>query len=321
MRLIKIVSIAFFLAVSCYGAVRLYFALTGGFTEARITHEELAYNPMWEGRVLTPHEQAYVKGVLDQPYYYLGKGCQSYVFLSQDGKTVIKFPKYHRFRPQEWIDFFTWIPSVKEYQEQKAIERGLQMKKMFRGWLLGFDALGPETGVIYVHLNKTPDQPQPFTFYDKLGIAHTIDLANHEFMLQKRAVMLESALNTWMEEGNQKKAKEVIDAIVVMVLDEYARGLADNDHALMQNTGIIDDRPIHIDVGQFVRNESVKTRSGYVKGLFNKTFRFQEWLEEQYPALALHLKWRLVAIIGQDYYTMPPYVYRPNFDKLPDTEL
>ena len=60
-----------------------------------------------------------------------------------------------------------------------------------------------------------------------------------------------------------------------MLVSEYRRGFADNDHATVQNTGVLDGRPIHIDVGQFVRNERVKEPRLFHQELFNKTWKFQ----------------------------------------------
>lgn len=321
MRFIKYLCLILFTAAICYGAGRLYYQLTGGFLVSNITNTSLAYDPRWTTRTLEASEQNIVDTALKQDYYYLGKGCQSYVFLSKDGNTVIKFPKYQRFRPQAWIDLLTWIPSVQDYQEGKEQERRHFMEKMFRGWTLGFDPLSHETGVMFVHVNKTPHWSQKMIIHDKLGLTHELELGQMEFMLQKRAVMLDQALHELMKNGDEAQAQLILDRLVAMVMAEYLSGIADNDHALLQNTGVIDGYPIHIDVGQFVRNSSVKKPEGYERGLFNKTYRLHEWLQKEYPNLAEHLKGRVIAVIGPSYYYLPPYVYRPNFDKLPDDGL
>lgn len=320
MRYVKYLLLCLFVAAACYGAGRLYFQLTGGFTIGNITNEALAYDPRWEMPPMTPQESAEVLRVLDQDYYYLGKGCQSYVFASQDGRTVLKFPKYQRFRPQAWINLCTWMPGVSAYQQKKGEFRLLQMEKMFRGWTLGFEELSEESGVIFIHLNKTPEWSHRIVLHDKMGMTHAINLGTKEFMLQKRAVMLDQEIERLMSQGNVQGVEVIIDRILAMIMGEYYRGLADNDHALVQNTGVIDGRPIHIDVGQFIRHREVKSPDKYGKELFNKTYRMHQWLEKKYPPLADHVKSRLVTILGPDYYYFPPYVYRPNFDKLPDDE-
>src|SRR5271156_5010255 len=98
----KIASRLIFLTLfvlSLYGLGRLYFRLTGGFTIANIS-SDFSFQPQWEVRPLLEGEQAEFDKATSQPFYYLGKGCQSYVFASQDGKYVIKFFKYQRYRLQ-----------------------------------------------------------------------------------------------------------------------------------------------------------------------------------------------------------------------------
>lgn len=316
MRTIKYLILCTLLITAFYGAGRLYYRVTGGFTVSNITYPEIAYDARWETTPLTADEKHEVRRALSQDYYYLGKGCQSYVFVSEDAKTVIKFPKYQRFRPQEWVSLFSWVPGIPQYQKERAAFRRGQMEKMFRGWVLGYEDLKSESGVMYVHMNKAPGLPQSLVLHDKMGYTHTINPEQFEFLLQKRAVMLDKTI----EQCSTDEGETLIDRILAMIVSEYYRGLADNDHALVQNTGIVDGRPIHIDVGQFIRNRGVMTPEKHGKELFNKTFRMREWLEEEYPQLAEHLKSRLVTILGVDYYYFPPYVYRPHFGKLPDDD-
>ena len=68
--------------------------------------------------------------------------------------------------------------------------------------------------------------------------------------------------------------------------------------------------------GQFIRHREVKSPDKYVQ----KAFSTQDVpdapvVTKELSSLADHLKSRLVAILGPDYYTFPPYVYRPNFGK------
>ena len=39
-----------------------------------------------------------MNNIFDQKFKYLSKGCQTYVFQSEDKKYVIKFIRYHRYR-------------------------------------------------------------------------------------------------------------------------------------------------------------------------------------------------------------------------------
>lgn len=315
-RLIKIVCLLLIGAALIYGGGRLYYATTGGFLVSNIT-SDLAYDSQWDTHSLGEQEKAEISHALDQEYTYLGKGCQSYVFASRDGNYVIKFIKFQRFYPQKWINLFTFIPSVDRYQQTKKIEKGQNLNKLFQSWKIAYENLQPETGVVYVHLNKSDEWHKSITVRDKIGLTHTIDLDQMEFMVQRRASMLADWLNDLMSKGQVEEAKATIDRLITMLLSEYARGYADNDHAIMQNTGILDGRPIHIDAGQFIYNAIVKDPKVFKQEVYDKTFKLGQWLKKYQPTLIPHLESRLVALIGPEYYQLAPYVHKGDVGKIP----
>lgn len=313
---LKFPLILFGLILVGYGGVRLYYAITGGFTIGNIT-SDLSYDSRWKTHILSATEKILIDQALDQEYHYLGKGCQAYVFASNDGKYVLKFFKYQRFRKQPWIDAFTFIPAINRYQEDKSVSKKNKLDNVFRSWKIAFENLSPETGVFYVHLNKSDDLRKILTVRDKLGLTRQLDLDQMEFLLQHRAEMLCPTIKTMIEQGNEIQGKKLIDRLLTMLLSEYARGFADNDHALMQNTGVWEEAPVHIDVGQFIYNDIVKDPSVYRQELYDKTYKFLLWLKKHDQSLAQHLENRLVAIIGEEYFLKAPYVHKSDVSKIP----
>src|SRR5262249_25386451 len=138
------------------------------------------------------------------------------------------------------------------------------------------------------------------------GQKHLVDLDKMEFCIQRRAELLCKTLLDFKEKNDLPGARNLIHQLLSLILAEYSRGLADNDHALMQNTGVANGKPIHIDVGQFVFNEAVKQPQIFHQELFNKTFKFKIWLNENYPELNEYLEQELKEIIGPEYMTMQP---------------
>lgn len=291
--------------VMIYGGGRLYYRVTGGFTIGNIT-SDLTYDPRWETRPLTADRQHELDSILSQEFTYLGKGCQSYVFQSRDGTAVIKFFKYQRFRPQAWLEYFTFIPAVERYLNHKVEQKRIKRENIFTSWKLAFDELQSETGLLYVHLNKTHHLHKTLLIYDKMGMQHPIDLDQMEFLVQRKAQPLCPYIDDLMNNSDFAGAQRLMSQIITLVLAEYKRGLADNDHALMQNTGVLNGRPIHIDVGQFVRNDAVRTPEVYKQELFSKTFKFRRWLRQEYPPLADDLEEKLRALIGEQFSSMKP---------------
>lgn len=220
-----------------YGAGRLYYYVTAGFTISNIS-SELPYDKRFETKSLTQEEKAEVELALSQNFHYLGKGCQSYVFLSDDGNYVIKFFKYQRFTPQKWLNLFSFIPFVNEYRLGKIEQKRKKLEDIFTSWKLAFDELQRETGLVFVHLNKTNDLNKDLVLFDKMGLSHVLPIDNYEFLIQKRAFMLTDALSDQMESRHIDLAKGLLDNLFNTLLSEYNRGLGDNDHALMQNTGV-----------------------------------------------------------------------------------
>lgn len=293
------------IVVGLYGLGRLYYHLTGGFTIANIT-SDFPFQPQWEVRPLLASEATEFNRAIDQPYHYLGKGCQSYVFASEDGQYVVKFFKYQRYRLQWWLAYLPPLPAIVQYRQEKAEKKWKKINHFVQSWKVAFENLKDETGLIFVHLNKTDNLKKLLTIYDKTGRKHVVDLDQMEFCVQRKAHLLCDVLMEFKSQGNLAGAQALIHQLLTTILSEYARGLADNDHALMQNTGVAQGKPLHIDVGQFVINEAIKEPTIYHQELFTKTYKFKLWLRENYPELGEYLEGELSRIIGSGYTSMQP---------------
>ena len=308
LKSLVIVSISILLI---YGTGRLYYAVTAGFTLSNIT-SDFPYNEKWSTTGLSSIERNQVKQILSQKFSYLGKGCQSYVFASEDGHYVLKFVKYQRFRPQKWLDYFASIPWVDNYRLAKIEKKQKKLDMLFTSWKTAYENLKPETGLVYVHLNKSNDLQQTLTISDKMGFEHKLNMDDMEFLLQKRAKMLCATVTHFVQKGQIAEAKELVDHLLSMILSEYSRGLADNDHALMQNTGAIGTMPVHIDVGQFVIRQDISNPDIYKQELFSKTFKFNKWLDKHHPELGTYLNDKLLQIIGSEMDSMVPQLKNPH---------
>lgn len=267
---------------------------------------DFAFQPQWETRPLLSSEQEEMDQALDQPYYYLAKGCQSYVFSSADGRYVIKFFKYQRYRLQPWLAYFPPLPAVVQYREQKNEKKWKKLDGFVSSWKIAFEHLKDETGLVFVHLNKTSYLNKTLTIYDKIGKKHEVFLDQMEFCIQRKAHLLCETMLDYRNKGDLEGAKKIVDQLICMILSEYSRGLADNDHALMQNTGVAQGRPLHLDVGQFVLNQEVKEPMIFHQEFFTKTYKFKHWLMKHYPELGEYLDNELRQIIGPDYVVMQP---------------
>lgn len=286
-----------------YGTQRLYFEVTGGFTVGNIT-SDFKHDSRWDTQPLNPEEQQKIGQILAQPYYYLGKGCQSYVFASDDGKYVIKFFKYQHYRQKPWVDLFAFIEPVAQFREKSMAKKKRLFDGFFTSWKIGYEHLQDETGIVYVQLNKTDDLNQQIKIYDKMGMEHVLDSAKMEFLVQKRADMLCPTISQFMANGEEVQAKQLLTDLVNMIVSEYRRGIVDKDHALMQNTGVYQGRPMHVDVGQFVFEERILNPEISNQELFNQTYKLRLWLQQEHPSLVAHLDNELTGVMGDQFYQL-----------------
>lgn len=297
------------IASGLWGVGRLYFSLTDGFLVSNIV-SALPREPGRETRPLSAGEEEELARALAQPYHYLGKGCQSYVFESEDGRYVVKFFKYQRFRPQAWLKALSFFPPIERLLEEKQVRKQKKLGLFMQAWKVAFDELKEESGLVAVHLNKSDHLRVDFTLYDKLGFKHTVPADSLEFLIQRKADRLIPWIEREMASGASGKVKILLDDLIQTLVAEYRRGLSDNDHALMQNTGVYRERPLHIDVGQFTRNARFADPAVWHQELYNKTYQFRLWLLKAYPQLGEHLTLELQEAIGSDWSAMKPYFGR-----------
>ncbi len=269
------------LGIAFYFTQQFCLKQTDEFTIAKIC-SNLPFEEKWETRPLSQQQQTEVLHILDQKFHYLASGGQCYAFLSSDGQSVLKFFKHDRRLPAKW-----YPESVKKRQKkQRKLERD------FNSYKLAFEELQDETGLLYVHLNKTRHLKQTVTLVDKLGIEHKLDLDTKEFVLQKKAELIYPYLQRLMQKGDLIQAKRVIDTLLEVIVARCQKGIFDEDAHIHRNFGFIPEslRAVILDVGRFKKDSSRSQPEVYLKDVAAITIRFQTWLNENYPPLALYLE-------------------------------
>lgn len=267
-----------------YGVGRLYYILTDGFTVGNMT-AEFPYHPEWETLPLNAGEASLLDSALSQPYSYLGKGCQAYVFESEDGHYVAKFFKYQRFRLKPWEAYLPSFPFVDEYRNKKIQKKQRKLEGFLFSWVVAFNHLKNETGLIYVHLNKTNNLKKVLPIRDKLGFEHKINLDDYQFCIQRKAELLSTALLKLRKNDDRASAIRLVNQVLALLLSDYSKGFIDNDPALMQNTGVVEGIPIHIDIGQLVQDQRMESPYFFLPDFMMKRQELNDWLKIHYPEI------------------------------------
>src|SRR5690242_19119162 len=250
------------IVVLCAYVGHLCLKKTRGFALYKI-HSSFAFNPLWETSPISASERTVVKGVLDQPYRFLDKGAQSYVFLSEDGQYVIKFFKLHSLQPPFLLRGMHLPFHLQPLWVKKLLEKQTALTRTFTSYKIAYENLREETSVIFLHLNKTRDLQQKIRIIDNLGISHVLDLDSMEFLVQKRADLFYPQLEKILEEQGMESGKRILSDLVDFLVKRNQKEIFDKDPDLATNFGLLDNRIVQIDVGRFRKDPERKKPSLY----------------------------------------------------------
>lgn len=246
---------------------------------------------LWETAPLSLQEEQKIEQILSQPFFFLEGGGQSYAFLSQDGQTVLKFFRHdHPYSPKRLLEYvrfpFGWAPAwdslrlkLLDYKSRKDISPLLNSSK------LAYDELKEETGLLYIHLNKTNAKFKKVVVVDRIGVHHSIDLDATEFILQKKVNLLFPSIQALMQEQREAEAKALIDSLILCLEHSCQKGIGNTDGALKRNFGCIEGRTLCLDFGSLIRDPSLQNPLKAQEEIIKKTARLARWLKKYYPTL------------------------------------
>jgi hypothetical protein len=290
---LRFILIASLCAFCAYGTGIVYYALTDGFSIGNIT-SHYRDEPRWQVHTLTSEENQEVDKALQQNYHYLAKGHQAYVFISEDGNYVIKFPKFHRNRIKPWLKYLPLPAAFEPYRQGRIDFKNARMDAVLESWKTAFDELQEENGLLLVHINSTSGLYPLLQIEDKIGFKHDLNLDKMTFLIQKKAQLVCPTIDETMARHDLNAAKKQIDALVDLFRGEYRRGLAETDNRMVRNTGFINGKAMHIDLGRFVVDDRFKDEKVQHTEILKKTSELRDWLAEHYPALATYLDKALI---------------------------
>lgn len=260
---------------------------TDGFSIGRIT-SHLPPHLTWATPEISAQEAKELNAALDQPYSYLAKGGQCFAFLSQDKRYVLKL-----FKTKFWacgsLRFHTLPCMPKETQERKMAQALFKLHRDFNSYTYACQELKEETALLYLHLNKTDHLDKKLQIIDKLGITHTIDLDQYEFAVQRRVELAYDRLDALLQQKELKKAKQLIRSLAAVCLARCRKGFYDEDVRLDCNFGFMDDQPIFIDIGRFVKDPAQQNTEALRKTLDCIAMQLSVWLGTHYPDAAPYL--------------------------------
>lgn len=273
---------AIFILIACVAIERFCHKQTRGFALHKILSA-----PSIEAEEFPLCEKVYeeMNLLFEKPFTFLGSGGQCYAFLSHDGTTVLKFFKQHHLRLWHFLNRL-YLPSFLEPLRAKQLCKIEHYSPLLlESCKIAWRDFKEQSGLIYLHLNQTHHFQKPATLIDPLGIAHSIDLDQTEFALQKRAELCYPKFRRLLQEADLPAAKECIDSLIALIRDRQRQEIQDRDPHIRKNIGFIGNRAIEIDLGSFT-----KGTSGTFCDEWSKTTRhFHTWLAKHNKELSLYL--------------------------------
>ena len=198
----------------------------------------LKARPEWETDLTSPLSPL-VDQILNQKFSYLARGTQSYAFISEDQKYVLKFIKMNHVTPRRITEKLNRI---------KREKKETKLQQMFGALHYAYHHFKEETGIVFLHLNCTPHWNKKVSLVGKDGENIVLSLDNSCFILQEKAELLYTCLGRLIENNQMEAAKERIRSFLSLIQKRGSLGLFDHDKSISNNFGFLNDRPIQLDV-------------------------------------------------------------------------
>ena len=222
-------------------AACLIFGQGWGFSPSHI-ESDFPYRAEWVVDVPDNLEE-----VFSQPFSYLAAGSQSYAFVSEDGKYVVKF-----FRMKHFALCFKDL-----FRPARAAKKRKNVSEVFGAYKLAYEEMREGAGLIYLHLNRTDFLNRTLQIVDKAGTIFLIDLDTTLFIVQHKA----EPLSAYLERLSPEEREQAIASLMRLIERRSRLRIGDNDLGVSQNFGFVEGIPIQIDVGRLYKADVVSAEA------------------------------------------------------------
>lgn len=270
------------IALSFVGIQDFCHRKTHGFTLAKA---KSSYNPEHRN-ILCQEDTSTLQPILNQSFYFLEKGLQCYVFISEDQKYVLKLFRWKELEPRGFSRFF---PS--SWNEESALQKKQKKSLDFTSYQLAWDQLREETGLIFLHLEKTKGLNLSLHLYDPILVRHIVPADDVEFILQKK---VEPFVPFFEKKQEHKESLYPFFVQLAQLLrSRVEKGISDSDISLQYNMGVSAGGPVLFDIGNLSKTEL--TKHSCREQLDYESRLILGWLQEKDPMLAQFFQKQLYA--------------------------
>ncbi|MCE5295077.1 MAG: hypothetical protein LLF94_10770 [Chlamydiales bacterium] len=228
----------------------------------------------------SPADLELAKTVFDQPFHYLGRGRQSFIFESSDNHYILKFNKCQRINVSPLFKTLP-LPHFLDVKRQKVLdERSSRIRHHLESMKLARDPLADLCGVIYLHIQPGNDTGKTLTLIDRLGFSHKVDIDSVPYILQKKAMRVMPVLKKLVKAKKTDELKQRLNQLIDLFVERASLGIINPDSSILKhdNIGYTDTRAIYIDLGTFRRSKKSASSSALLKDL-KRLLPIASWLK------------------------------------------
>ena len=227
--------------------------------------------------------------LLNQSFRFLGRGFQSFVFISDDEEYVLKLFSNRYQRQIQLFSFLSRTPLLTQWAVKKLLNVRSKLDASFISYQLAWDEMPDQTALVYMHLSPSSDLPHTLTLIDPLHISHTIDPNNYAFLVQKKVDLAYPALQHWIHTNQIQKAQSALSSLIELFIRKWRQAIADHDPLIRTNYGFLGTEAIQIDTGPLSKQEKPDPPEVFKKELQRVTTSLKNWLTQNAPDLVSYL--------------------------------
>jgi hypothetical protein len=219
-------------------------------------------------------------------FRYYRRGNQTFVFLSEDQKWVLKLFKgkfLNRSLLSKCLPPMTCFESLRYFSGEQKDKR---MERTFAAYRLAWEKNRTNCALCSVHLEKTEHLNTNCTLIDAWGKRYAIDLNDYVFVVQLKMETTQARWLRLLHKKNLFQIKEDIKELFSLYKSEADAGIFDRDRNLMINTGFYQGRAVRLDVGK-IREKQYDVTKELERIAWKK---IEPWFRDHAPEHHLEMK-------------------------------
>jgi hypothetical protein len=274
MNIKKIAKFIVLSVVLSIAIVKVHYFFTDGFRYNKIYQYHYRY--FNQEKACNVKSDPQIDEILTQPFYYLAKGRQTYVFQSKDKKYVIKFLRQRKYKKPFYITFCEKIFINRKKHQNFLKHQKIRKKRAYDSYGIANDTLVESCAIVHMQLDQKYPIEKKVVLFDKLKRRFKINLKDCRFFIQKSQTPIKEKLLKCA--NDEKKLRELIILFYEHIFSRYQTKVLNRDYKnSLENVGFnnYENKLFDIDIGSFYKDEFLFEKSfkkemlGHTKPLFD----------------------------------------------------